>query len=154
MRLNTEGGISLEMAQRKRASSQVEGRISWFFSSCGGVPLELRRRPQGPAHGASGRSSLHSIGESPSGFLCNRCQGEVLLWSQGWNLRVPLQGRHGSQGSSGESTAESGLVSCGAMQDRSPLKPKKQGQASCRVDIRIGGFPLRCHRNVTPAIMF
>ena len=38
-------------AQQKRASSAVEGRISWFFSSCGrkfGVPLELRCGPQGP----------------------------------------------------------------------------------------------------------
>ena len=43
-RLNTEGGISLETAQRKRASSQVEGRNSCFFSSCEiilGVPLQL-----------------------------------------------------------------------------------------------------------------
>ena len=48
--LSREGGISLEMLQKKRASSQVEGRISWFFSSCSrkhGVPLELRRGPQG-----------------------------------------------------------------------------------------------------------
>ena len=43
-RLKSEGGISLETLQRKKASSRVEGRISWFFSSCGkklGVPLEL-----------------------------------------------------------------------------------------------------------------
>ena len=40
-----EREISLETLQRKRASSRVEGRISWFLSSCGGkirVPLELR----------------------------------------------------------------------------------------------------------------
>ena len=50
-RLKREGGISLETLQQKRASSCVEGRISWFFSSCGrkfGVPLELRCGPQGP----------------------------------------------------------------------------------------------------------
>ena len=38
-------------AQQKRASSAVQGRISWFFSSCSrkfGVPLELQCGPQGP----------------------------------------------------------------------------------------------------------
>ena len=30
LRLKREGGISLEMLQQKRASSGVEGRISWF----------------------------------------------------------------------------------------------------------------------------
>ena len=45
-RLKREGGISLEMLQRKGASSRVEGRISWGFSiPCRKlvVPLELRR---------------------------------------------------------------------------------------------------------------
>ena len=44
-----KGGISLETLQQKGASSRVEGRISWGFSSRGrelGVPLELRRGPQ------------------------------------------------------------------------------------------------------------
>ena len=34
-RLKRESGISVETAQWKRASSRIEGRISWFFSSCG-----------------------------------------------------------------------------------------------------------------------
>ena len=44
-----EGGISLKMVQWKGASSQVERRISWGFSSRDrkfGVPLELRPGPQ------------------------------------------------------------------------------------------------------------
>ena len=44
LRLKREAGISLEMLQQKRASSGIEGRISWFFSSCGrklGVPLKF-----------------------------------------------------------------------------------------------------------------
>ena len=68
-RLKRQGGISLKMPQLKRASSRVERRISWFFSSCGrklGVPLELRREPQGPALVALGKSSLHA---SCEGFL-------------------------------------------------------------------------------------
>ena len=39
-----EGGISWESLQRKRASSRMEGKISWFLWRCGGklrVPLEL-----------------------------------------------------------------------------------------------------------------
>jgi len=56
-----ERGISLEMLQRERASSRVEGRIPWFSLRLGvkfGVPLELRRGPQGPAHITSGKSGL------------------------------------------------------------------------------------------------
>ena len=40
-----EFGIVLKALQGKRASSRVEGEISWFFSSCLGtleVPLNLR----------------------------------------------------------------------------------------------------------------
>ena len=33
-RLKRKDEISLVMPQRKRVSSRVEGRISWFFSSC------------------------------------------------------------------------------------------------------------------------
>ena len=43
LRLKREGGISLGIQQQRGASSSVEGRISWAFSSCSrklGVPLE------------------------------------------------------------------------------------------------------------------
>ena len=56
-----ECGISLEMLQRERASSRVEGRIPWFSLRLGvkfGVPLELRRGLQSPARIASGKSGL------------------------------------------------------------------------------------------------
>ena len=68
LRLKREGGISFVTPQWKRASSRVEGRISWFFSSCGskhGVSLELRWRPQRPTRVASGKSSLHVSCEGP-----------------------------------------------------------------------------------------
>ena len=71
LRLKGEGGISLETLQRKRASSRVEGRISWFFSSCSRklqLSLELQRGPQGPARVASGKSSLHVSCEGPLGI--------------------------------------------------------------------------------------
>ena len=44
-RSKRERGISWETLQRKRTSSRVEGRISWFLWSCGGkhrVSLVLR----------------------------------------------------------------------------------------------------------------
>ena len=43
-RLERKIGIFLETLQQKRASSHMEGRISWLFSSCGRklvVPLKL-----------------------------------------------------------------------------------------------------------------
>ena len=48
--------ISLEMPQRKWASSRLEGRISWIFSSCGRCS-RLTKGPQGPALVASGKAS-------------------------------------------------------------------------------------------------
>ena len=49
--LKKECGISLEMLLWKKASSRIEGRISWFFLSPGrklGVLLEFLQGPQDP----------------------------------------------------------------------------------------------------------
>ena len=67
--------ISLETPQRKRASSRLEGRTSWFLSSCG--------RCSRVTKGSSGtRSGGLRKGQSPcellgvlSGFLSRRCWG-------------------------------------------------------------------------------
>ena len=67
--------ISLEMPQRKWASSGLEGRTSWIFSSCG--------RCSRLTTGTSGtRSDGLRKGQSPcelhgglSGFLSRRCRG-------------------------------------------------------------------------------
>ena len=67
--------ISLETPQRKWASSRLEGRTSWIFSSCG--------RCSGLTTGTSGsRSGGLRKGRSPyellgglSGFLSLRCRG-------------------------------------------------------------------------------
>ena len=67
--------ISLEMPQRKWASSRLEGRISWIFSSCGRCS-RLTKGPQGPALVASGKARPHaSCSGGLSGFLSPRCQG-------------------------------------------------------------------------------
>ena len=78
--LKREGRISLATPQWKRTSSHVEGRISWFLSSCSmklGVPLDLRRGPQGPAHVASGKSSLCASCEGPLGIPLQSVPGPM-----------------------------------------------------------------------------
>ena len=67
--------ISLEMPQRKWASSRLEGRTSWIFSSCG-------RCSQLPMGSSGTRSVGIRKGQSPcelhgglSGFLSLRCRG-------------------------------------------------------------------------------
>ena len=67
--------ISLETPQRKWASSRLEGRTSWIFSSCG----RCSRLPKGTSGTRSG--GLRK-GQSPfellgglSGFLSRRCRG-------------------------------------------------------------------------------
>ena len=153
-----EGGISLETLQQKRASSCVQGRISWFFLSCGrnlGVPLKLQRELQGPTRIGSGKSSLHASCEGPLG--------------------IPLQLMLGLRSSSGVEAGTSGLLSSADMifgflwSFNGGVKPRllwrhagppssravsKYCQASCRVDMGICGFCSRCHRAVTPSIMF
>ena len=51
--------ISLETPHWKWASSRLEGRTSWSFSSCGRCS-RLRREPQGPALVDSGNASPHA----------------------------------------------------------------------------------------------
>ena len=136
-RVKREAGISLKMPQWKRASASFEGKISWFFSCCGKVPLELPRGPQEPTRGTSGRFSLHASHEGPLGIPLQslpgpRSSSAVEAGTSGFlsrddmNLGVPL----------GRPQVCQGLVSCEAMQVRSPLEPIKQCQASCRVDHR------------------
>ena len=67
--------ISLKTPQRKRASSRLEGRTSWIFSSCG----RCSRLTTGTSESRSG--GLRK-GQSPcellggfSGFLPRRCWG-------------------------------------------------------------------------------
>ena len=67
--------ISLETPQRKWASSRLEGRTSWIFSSCG-------RFSQLTTGNSGTRSGVLRKGQSPcellmglSGFLSRRCRG-------------------------------------------------------------------------------
>ena len=136
-RLKREGGISLEMLTQKTAISRVEGRISWFFSSCGrkrGIPLKLSRGPQGPARVASRKASLHASCEGPLGIPLHLVPGPItrlesrpepqvssrvlnwisgFLWSFNWGVRPGLFWRHANLLSSRGVTVVSGLLSSG-----------------------------------------
>ena len=133
--LKRDGGISLETLQRKKASSCVEGRISWFFSSCIrklGVSLVLRQRLQGPARVASGKSSLHESWERPLVIPLHLVLGPMsssgvrvepqdsspvltwilgFLWSSNRGFRPCLMWRHASSLSSRAGKAVSGFLS-------------------------------------------
>ena len=67
--------ISLETPQRKRASSRLEGRTSWIFSSCGRCS-RLTTGTSGTRSGGlrKGQSPCELLG-GLSGFLSRRCQG-------------------------------------------------------------------------------
>ena len=122
-------------AQQKRASSGVEGRISWFFSSCTRkleVPLELRCGPQGPDCVASVKPVSIRVVRGLSEFLSNRCwvlcphlelrpeplvSSPVLtrisgfLWSFHRGVRPRLVWRHSSTLSTRAVTIVSGFLS-------------------------------------------
>ena len=119
----------------KRASSRIEGRISWFFSSCGrklGVPLQSRWGPQGPTRVASGKASLHASCEGPlritvqsvpdprsssttqaatSGFLSIADMDLGFLWHFHRGVRPHLMWRHANLLSSQAVTVVSGFLS-------------------------------------------
>ena len=66
--------ISLETPQVKWASSRLEGRTSWIFSSCGQCSRltmgTSRTRPGGLRKGQSPGELLGGL----SGFLCRQCR--------------------------------------------------------------------------------
>ena len=67
--------ISLETPQRKWASSRLEGRTSWIFSSCGRC-FRLMMRASGTRSGGlrKGQSPCELLG-GLSGFPSRRCWG-------------------------------------------------------------------------------
>ena len=124
-RFKGEGGISCEMPQCKRASSYVEGRISWFLSSCAkklGVPLKLRLGSQGPDRFASRKLGLYvscngplriplqSVPE-PSTSSAVEAGTSVFITRADMDLGVPMEFQQGSQSSSHVETHKSTFLS-------------------------------------------
>ena len=147
--LRPHGGKGPHLALRGESpgfSRVAAGNLEFLLSYKGNVRYPLLWPQESPV-------SLR-VERDLSGFLSSRCQGH----GPHLELRPEPQGSSPVptwiSGSSGVSAGESGLVSCGDMQVCFSLELEKQCQASCRVDIRISGFLSRCHRAVTPAIIF
>ena len=95
----------------------LRGESPGFFSSCGrklGVPLELRRGPQGPACVALGKTSLHTSCEGPLG--------------------IPLQSLLGPRSSSVRDSRTSGFLCCAGMDLGFPPEFPQGSQALSRVE--------------------
>ena len=108
-RSSREGVISLETPQRKRASSRLEGRTFWIFSSFGGCS-RLTTGTTGTLSGGlrKGQSPCELLG-GLSGFLSRRCwvlrpcvesvpepedSSPVLTWILGYFWRLPREVSH------------------------------------------------------------
>ena len=74
-----ERGISWETLQRKRASSRMEQRISWFLLSCVGklrVPVELHGDLRGPLVFPQGSQISFRVVRGTSEFVSRHCRDE------------------------------------------------------------------------------
>ena len=142
--------INLETPQRKRASSRLEGRTSWNFSSCGRCS-RLTTGTSGTRSGGlrKGQSPCELLG-GLSGFLSHRCRGlrscvesvpepehssPVLTWILGyfWSLPRGVSPR-----------LERG------MHDRFPPELSQECRASLLMYQGICGFPTRLSQEAFP----
>ena len=74
-----ERGISWETLQRKRASSRMEQRISWFLLGCVGklrVPVELHGDLRDPLVFPQGSQISFRVARGTSGFVSRHCRDE------------------------------------------------------------------------------
>ena len=140
--------ISLETPQRKWASSRLEGRTSWIFSSCGRC-FRLTKGTSGTRSGGlrKGQSPCKLLG-GLSGFLYPRCRGlrscvesvlepedssPVLTWILGYYWSLPrgvslrLEWEHARAISSRAVAAVSRFPSRGSRDQRLSLKAFPRG---------------------------
>ena len=151
--------ISLETPQRKWASSRLDGRTSWIFSSCG----RCSRLTTGTARTTSG--SLRK-GQSPcelfgglSGFLSLRCRGlrscvewvpeaedssPVLTWILGyfWSLPWGVSPRLG--------WGHAGALSSRAVAAVSPFPSRGSRDLWLSLEAFQRGFPTRLSHRAVP----
>ena len=96
--------ISLETPQRKWASSRLQGRTSWIFSSCGRCSRLTTGTSGTRSDGLRKGQSPCELHEGLSGFISRRCRGlrpcvesvpepedssPVLTWILGYVLSLP-----------------------------------------------------------------
>ena len=142
--------ISFDKSQRKWASSRLEGRTSWIFSSCG----RCSRLTTGTSGTRSGglrkcQSPCELLG-SLSGFLSPQC----------WGVRPCEESVPEPEDSSsvltciwctsGVSPGKSVLVSSGGMHVRFPPVLYQHCHPSLRVDQGIRAFPSRLSHGAFP----
>ena len=142
--------INLETPQWKWASSRLEGRTSWIFSSWGRCS-RITTGTSGTRSGglSKGRSPCEMLGGF-SLFLYLRCRGlrpcvELVLEPE---VSSPLL--TWILGYFAVSTGESVLVSSAGMHERFPPELEQQCHASLRVDQGISGFPSRLSHEAFP----
>ena len=167
--------ISLETPQRKWASSRLEGRTSWIFSSCGRCSRlttgTSRTRSGGLRKGQSPCELLGGL----SGFLSRRCWGRrlcvesvlepehsspVLKWILGYYWSLPrgvsprLEWGHARALSSRAVAAVSRFPSRGSRDQGLSLEAfPRDFPTSLSLRTVPRGFPTRLsHRAVQPAI--
>ena len=75
MKFQRLGVVSLATPQRKWASSRLEGRTSWIFSSCGRCYLLTTRTSGARSGGLRKDQSPCELLWGLSGFLSHRCWG-------------------------------------------------------------------------------
>ena len=142
--------ISHESPQRKWASSRLEGRTSWIFSSCS-RSSRLTRGTSGTRSGGlrKGQSPCELLG-GLSGILSRRCQGLITCVDSVQEPEDSSPVVTSILGTSGVSTGESVLVSGGGMHVRFPPELYQQCHASLHVDQGIRGFPSRLSHRTVP----
>ena len=138
------------MPQWKWASSLLEGRTSWIFSSCDRCS-RLTTGTSGTCSGGlwKGHSLCELLGASRDSSPVDAGAYD-LGWSGCQNLRIPLQCGHGSWGTSEVSLGESVLGSSWGMYVGFPQELLQQCHASRRVDQGICGFPSRLSHKAFP----
>ena len=132
-RLKREGGISLETPQRKRASSHVEGRISWFFSSCStkmGFLSSYDEEVRDPLMWPQECPAFMRVAWGHSGFLSSRC----------WALGPHLELRPEPQVSSPVLTWTSDFLWCFHRGVRPRLVLRHVSPLSSRAGKAVSGF--------------
>ena len=151
--------ISLETPQRKWASSRLEGRTSWIFSSCGRWS-RLTTGTSGTRSGGlrKGQSPYELIG-GLSGFLSRRCRGlrpcvesvpepedssPVLTWILGyfWSLPRGVSSRLEWGLARALSSRAVAAVSC--------FPSRGSGDLWLSLEAFPGGFPTRLSHRAVP----
>ena len=150
---------SLETPQRKWASSRLEGRTSWIFSSCGRCSRLTTGTPGTRSGGLSkGQFPCELLG-GLSGFLSRRCRGlrpcvesvsepedpsPVLTWISGYFWSLPRGVSPRLEWGHARALSSRALAAVSRFPSR---KSRDQGLSKEAI---TGGFPTRLSHRAVP----